>query len=85
MQENCLKEEGKSDDLKVKIIIVAAKTRAQIKEVVVNYMTVEVLRDRRTITNLEEIENLQQKVIVIKVFITRKKNWVAFVATMLKN
>lgn len=74
MQENCLKEEGKSDDLKVKIIIVAAKTRAQIKEVVVNYMTVEVLRDRRTITNLEEIENLQQKVIVIKVFITRKKN-----------
>jgi len=74
VQENCLKEEGKSDDLKVKIIIVAAKTRAQIKEVVVNYMTVEVLRDRRTITNLEEIENLQQKVIVIKVFITRKKN-----------
>lgn len=74
MQESCLKEEGKSDDLKVKIIIVAAKTRAQIKEVVVNYMTVEVLRDRRTITNLEEIENLQQKVIVIKVFITRKKN-----------
>lgn len=74
MQESCLKEEGKLDDLQSKIVIIAAKTQAQIKKVVVNYMPVEVLRDRRAITNLEEIENLQRKVIVIKGFIVKKKN-----------
>lgn len=85
MQESCLKEEGKLDDLQSKIVIIAAKTQAQIKKVVVNYMPVEVLRDRRAITNLEEIENLQRKVIVIKGFIVKKKNWTAFVAIMPKN
>lgn len=85
MQESCLKEEGKLDDLQSKIVIIAAKTQAQIKKVVVNYMPVEVLRDRRAITNLEEIENLQRKVIVIKGFIVKKKNWAAFVAIMPKN
>jgi len=74
VQESCLKEEGKLDDLQSKIVIIAAKTQAQIKKVVVNYMPVEVLRDRRAITNLEEIENLQRKVIVIKGFIVKKKN-----------
>jgi len=85
VQESCLKEEGKLDDLQSKIVIIAAKTQAQIKKVVVNYMPVEVLRDRRAITNLEEIENLQRKVIVIKGFIVKKKNWAAFVAIMPKN
>jgi len=85
VQESCLKEEGKLDDLQSKIVIIAAKTQAQIKKVVVNYMPVEVLRDRRAITNLEEIENLQRKVIVIKGFIVKKKNWTAFVAIMPKN